>query len=243
MDNAHEQEDRLHRTRILVGDDGIDRLCQARVAVIGLGGVGGYAVEALARAGIGTLLLVDSDKVEPTNLNRQLLALTATIGHYKTKAAKERVASIHAGTEVITRCICLDESNIDDLGLTREWHVIDAIDDLSAKAALLRYLYDHQISCVASMGAGQRLDPLRIKVADISRSHGCPLARRLRQRLRALGIVKGIPCVFSDEVPLRGAAADAPTRDQPIGTISYLPALFGMMAAATIINTILHGDT
>ncbi|HOC69487.1 MAG TPA: tRNA threonylcarbamoyladenosine dehydratase [Candidatus Hydrogenedentes bacterium] len=241
MPCCSEHTDWQHRTRLLVGDSGIERLCTASVAIIGLGGVGGYAVEAVARAGVGRLLLIDGDVVETTNLNRQVLALNTTLGQNKTDTARERIAAIHPGTTVETLSVRIGEHSLSTLGIDAGWHVIDAIDDLDAKVALLRYLYQRGIPGVASMGAGQRLDPTRVQVADISATRGCPLARRVRQRLRQNGIARGIPCVFSDEPPVRPCAVEEPNNNALIGSISYLPALFGMMAAGVVINHILKG--
>jgi tRNA A37 threonylcarbamoyladenosine dehydratase len=244
-------KDWQHRTRLLVGDEGMERLRRASVAVIGLGGVGGYAVEALARAGVGRLLLVDCDTVDPTNINRQIIALDATVGMRKTDATRNRVAAIHPGATVETRDLFVEEAALEQLTLDQTWHVIDAIDMLDAKVALLRYLHGRAIPCVSSMGAGLRLDPSRVQVADVSKTRGCPLARQVRQRLRGTGIHKGILCVFSDEPPLRAIEVEADCLRQksrssaackaPVGSISYLPALFGLTAAGTIINAILKG--
>ncbi len=238
-----ENTDWLQRTRLLVGDVGIERLREASVAIIGLGGVGGYAMEAIARAGVGRLLLVDCDVVDTTNLNRQILALGRSLGQRKTDVARERIAAIHSGTVVETFPLRVSETTLADLGLNKGWHVIDAIDDLNAKVALLRYLYQRGIFCVASMGAGQRLDPTRVRIADIGATRGCPLARLVRQRLRRQGIEKGIPCVFSDEPPTPFPAGKERNDIPVVGSISYLPALFGMMAAGLVITTILKGSS
>lgn len=244
-------KDWKHRTRLLVGDEGVERLRDASVAVIGLGGVGGYALEALARSGVGRLLLVDCDDVDVTNGNRQILALHHTLGRRKIDVARERIAAICSETVTETLNLFVREDALQELKLDVRWHVIDAIDTLDSKVALLRHLYEAAIPCVSSMGAGQRLDPSRVRVADIGRTQGCPLARLVRQRLRRLGIDKGIACVFSDEPPLsRGEAENVPVREEscsatnkaPVGSISYLPALFGLTAAGVIINAILKGE-
>ena len=236
-----EYMDWLHRTRLLVGDTGIERLRNASVAIIGLGGVGGYAAEAVARAGVGRLLLVDCDVVDSTNLNRQILALGNTVGQRKTDVARERIAAIHSGTTVETLSIRVSEMTLSDLGLKTGWHVIDAIDDLDGKVALLRYLYRQGISCVASMGAGQRLDPTRVRIADIGAT---PAAwRGLYDSSCGDGALKGIACVFSDEPPAPFPTVRERNGSPAVGSISYLPALFGMMAAGHIITTILKGNS
>lgn len=236
-----EHTDWQHRTRLLVGEAGVERLRGASVAIIGLGGVGGYAAEALARAGVGRLRLVDCDTVETTNLNRQVLAVTDTLGQLKTDAARERIAAICPDICVETLPIRVGEHPLADLELDGSWRVVDAIDGLEAKVALLDYVYRQGIPCVASMGAGLRLDPTRVQVADISATRGCPLARLVRRRLRQQGIDRGIPCVFSDEPPIRPPAGAQTNGAAPVGSISYLPALFGMMAAGVVINAILKG--
>ena len=243
MTCCSENTDWQHRTRLLVGNSGIERLRHASVAIVGLGGVGGFAAEAIARAGTGRILLIDSDVLETTNLNRQLLALHSTLGNNKTDAARVRIASISGEIVVETLSVRVREDNLADLHLDSGWHVIDAIDDLAAKVALLTHLYRHDIPVVASMGAGQRLDPTRVQIADISAIRGCPLAKRIRQRLRQNGIDRGIPCVFSDEPPVRPYTAEKGLHAAPVGSISYLPALFGMMAAGRVLNDILKGTT
>jgi len=241
----------LHRTRLLVGDAGLERLRCASVAVIGLGGVGGHAAEAVARAGVGNLLLVDAGVVDETNLNRQVLALRTTLGRKKAEVALERMNAIRGEMSVRALDMFVEERTLPDLGLDPHWLVIDAIDTLESKTALLCYLHRNGISCVASMGAGQRLDPTRVRVADISATHGCPLARQVRKRLKDAGIERGIPCVFSEEPPLRPEREPSPplkTAENekksrlPIGSISYVPALFGLTAAGVVINAILKGS-
>ena len=195
------------------------------------------------RRGVGRLLLVDCDVVDSTNLNRQILALGNTVGQRKTDVARERIAAIHSGTTVETLSIRVSEMTLSDLGLKTGWHVIDAIDDLDGKVALLRYLYRQGISCVASMGAGLRLVPPRVRCAVIGATLGCPLARLVRQQLRRRGIGKGIACVFSDEPPAPFPTVRERNGSPAVGSISYLPALFGMMAAGHIITTILKGNS
>lgn len=238
--------DPFHRTRLLVGDGGIERLEAASVAVIGLGGVGGYAAEAVARAGVGRIMLVDADVVDITNMNRQIYALDETTGMLKVDVASKRIASINPRSVLDARAIFVDEPQIKALGLDASWHVIDAIDTFPAKTLLLRHLHDNCIPCASSMGAARRRAPGRVHIADISQTYGCPMARALRRALRAYGIVSGIPCVFSDEPPAACAPACSDTGDSnqqtgkaPVGSISFLPAIFGLTAAGIVINAIL----
>ncbi len=239
---------RFQRTELLVGKEGVERLRKAAVAVIGVGGVGAYAAEALARAGVGRLLLVDADIVDLSNINRQLYALDSTIGRKKVDVARERVFQINPEACVDALDWFVDEDNVASLPLQSDWHVIDAVDTVRAKAAILAHLHARGMSCVACMGAAQRRDPSRVQTADLSATHGCPLARLVRQALRRVGVESGILCVFSDEPPIRpGASSCSPKEDRPVlgakppvGSISYMPALFGLTAASAVINRILN---
>lgn len=236
--------DRFSRTRVLVGIEGVERLANARVAVIGLGGVGGYALEALARAGVGHLFLLDADVVEPTNLNRQILALDDTVGRPKVEIARNRVARINPSAKIEIRQIFLTPDNVEaaiprDIG-----YAVDAIDSVPAKVALIALLKKRGVSFVSCMGAGSKLDATKVRIADLFESKGCPLARSVRQRLRKLGIEKNVRCVYSDE---DSAGTDEPDADPSTvravrGTISYMPGVVGLMAASVIIDDILTVD-
>ncbi len=233
--------DQFHRTRLLLGDAAVDRLRRAAVAVIGLGGVGSYAAEALARAGVGRLLLVDADTVDVTNINRQLYALHTTVGRDKADVARERIAQINPAAQVDARPLFVDADTINTLPLDDSWHVVDAIDTVHAKTCLLQQLHGQGIPCVSSMGAARRCDPTRIQSADIAHTRGCPLAREVRRILRQDGITSGILCVFSDEPPLPTPPHDENTPcggKAPVGSIAHLPGLFGLTAAGHIINSI-----
>lgn len=237
--------DLYHRTRLLVGDAGVKRLQCASVAVIGLGGVGSYATEAIARAGVGRLLLVDADTVDITNVNRQLYALQDTIGQKKIAVAQQRIRQINPDIVVDARHLFVDASTLNTLELNQNWHVIDAIDTLPSKVALLKYLHEHHIPCVASMGAARRCDPSRVQLADIAQTRGCPLARMVRRQLRQHRILSGIPCVFSDEPP-RPAIQNIPYETSsgkvPVGSIAHLPGLFGLTASGYVINSIVQDE-
>ncbi len=230
-------EDRFSRTRLLVGEAGLARLAGAVVAVVGLGGVGGYAVEAIARAGVGRLVLVDFDHVVPSNLNRQILATESTLGKGKTEVAAERVAGLHPGCETLVRPMRLTPENVSTVLTEEVTHVIDAIDDVPAKVALLTALHARGVPHVACMGAGGLTDPTGIEVADIGRTRGCPLARAVRLRLRKAGIARGVRCVYTPRprLPVSRPAGAART---PQGTLSFMPGLIGLTAAGVIINDI-----
>lgn len=230
------------RTSILIGAQALEKLKQAQVHVFGTGGVGGYAVEALARAGVGSIRIYDFDTVSPSNCNRQLIALDSTIGRAKAEAAAERVRDINADCRCEAVNIRLTRENVPEIiaeaaadanGKTL-W-AIDAIDEISAKARLICELKNGRADFISSMGAGNRLDPARVEIADISQTSVCPLARKLRRALRACGIAEGVPCVFSAEEP---RCAERPAGCTAPGSISYMPGLFGLMAAGYIIKRI-----
>lgn len=236
---------------MLVGDDGMERLAKAKVGVFGLGGVGSYAVEALARAGVGHLFLLDFDKVDPTNINRQLIALTTTVGQMKVDVARARVLDINPNLDVETCSTFLRIMNVDTVVPGDLDFAIDAIDALGPKANLLLTLHKRGVPYVACMGASSRISPANVRIGDLADVRNCPLAKRVRQRLRKHGIERGVRCVYSDELPqqrFEPDPADAQTRltGEPKtrsrlvrGTISYLPGLVGLTAAGVIINDIL----
>ncbi len=231
------------RTHILVGDAGIARLQEADVLLVGLGGVGAFAAEALARAGVGRLTIADFDQVAPSNLNRQLCALRSTIGRDKSEVMAQRIADINPDCRlsVIDRFLAADEMPV-LVGGSGFHHVIDAIDSLSSKVALIAAAVEAGVPVAASMGAGGRLDPTRVRVGDVMSSQGCALAREVRRRLRRRGIERGVLAVWSDEPPRPPLPPQATGRGRPRavnGTISYLPALFGLTLAGCVVQRIL----
>ena len=232
--------DHFIRTRLLVGEDGLRRLRQARVAVFGLGGVGGYALEALARASVGYLVLVDSDAVEATNLNRQVLALHSTLGLPKVEVGRERARQINPGGITEVYRVELTPENVAAVVPKTFDYAIDAIDTVGAKVALLTLLHSRGIRLVSCMGTASKLDPTAIRVGDISETKGCPLARMVRQGLRKAGIEQGIRCVFSEENLGQVSEPDEENGGRRYrGTISYVPGLAGLTAAGLIIKDIL----
>lgn len=242
--------ERFARLVQLIGPEAMRRLETAEVAVFGLGAVGGYAVEALARAGIGVLRLVDFDTLQPSNLNRQLLALQSTLGRSKIEVARHRVADINPACQVDARGGFVDAETAPTLLDPPPDAVIDAIDGVNSKVNLLAAAHGLGIFTVSSMGAACRLDPARVRVADLADTEGCPLARVVRKRLGRRGIRDGIRCVFSTEPPRPSqvtipAAVEETTRGRqrpPLGSISYLPAIFGLHAAAEAILKLLQKD-
>src|SRR3990167_8781190 len=234
----------FERTHILIGDEGIARLASRHVFVAGLGGVGSYCAEALARAGIGRLTLLDHDTVAASNINRQLPALLSTVGQSKAELMRARIADINPDCEVTVLRSFLTRENVNELVQGDCDYVIDCIDSLACKEALVAESHKRGLKVASSMGAGNRVDPTRIKVADISKTIMCPLARTMRQRLhRHHNIYKGILTVFSDESPRPPLPPQPLDRGRPRavnGTISYMPPLFGYMLAGAVIKCLLE---
>lgn len=231
----------MQRTELLLGSDRIERLRNARVLVVGLGGVGAYAAEAIARAGVGTMTIADADAVSESNINRQLPALHSTVGEPKAEVMARRLLDINPGLRltVVRRYIRDEETEtLLDEGFD---YVVDAIDTLSPKAGLIRSCLERDIPVVSSMGAGAKTDPTRIRIEDIARSHHCPLAHMLRKRLHKMGIRTGFYVVFSDEPVREGSMmlCEETNKKSNVGTISYIPALFGIGCASVAIRTLI----
>ena len=227
------------RTSILMGEDGLRTLEEATVVVVGLGGVGAYAAEMLCRAGVGRLVLLDSDTVSVTNKNRQLIALDSTIGKYKTDVLAARLKDINPQVELDLVCEYLQEDNVEALlGGYKPDYLVDAIDTLSPKISLIKYCVDNSIPLVSSMGSGAKYDATAIRIKDISKSFNCPLAYMLRKKLRKIGISKGFDVVFSEELPDKDAIVPMEERNKKsqVGTVSYLPAVFGCICAQAVIT-------
>jgi tRNA A37 threonylcarbamoyladenosine dehydratase len=191
--------ERFSRILRLLGDTRFQRLQEKKVTVVGLGAVGGYVVEGLARAGINSLRLVDYDTIQPTNLNRQILALESTLGRLKAEAARERVLQINPRCKVEALPIFASEETLDEILSPAPDLLIDAIDSLNPKVQLLAGAYERRIPTLSSMGAALRTDPTRIRLADIFDTDNCPLARLVRKRLRRRNIGRGIRCIYSNE--------------------------------------------
>ena len=234
---------RFERTRILIGDEGIARLAEKHVFLAGLGGVGSYCAEALARGGIGRLTLLDHDVVAVSNINRQLPALDSTVGKSKAELMRARIADINPDCTVSIRREFLTPENVNEIVPDADY-VIDAIDSLNCKVALVAESVKRGLKVASSMGAGNKLDPSRIRLADISQTSICPLASQMRKRLRKRGIEKGVLTVFTDEVgrsPLPPEPVSGHGRPRAVnGTISYMPPLFGFMLAGAVIKALLE---
>lgn len=227
------------RSELLLGKEVLEYLAGSTVAVIGLGGVGAYAAEMIARAGVGSIVTLDSDVVSITNKNRQLLALDSNMNKSKAFLMESRLKDINPDINVYTIEAYLKEDNVASLLDEFKFdYLIDAIDTLSPKIALIQYAVANSIPLVSSMGAGAKMDATKIKVKDLSKSFNCPLAYMLRKRLRKLGISNGFKVVFSEELPNTDAivAVEEQNKKSQAGTISYMPAVFGCIAAQTALE-------
>lgn len=229
----------LERTSLLLGNEKLKKLQNANVLVVGLGGVGAYAAEMIARSGVGRMTIADADSVSPTNINRQLIALHSTIGKEKSELMADRLRDINPEIEltVVNRFIKDDETDA-LLDSDKFDYVVDAIDTLSPKLALIKGCLDRNIPLVSSMGAGAKTDPTKMEICDIAKTHHCPLAHMLRKRLHKIGIRSGFRAVFSPEPVRKGAMilCEEQNKKSNTGTISYIPALFGIGCASVVIR-------
>ncbi|MDR1671328.1 MAG: tRNA threonylcarbamoyladenosine dehydratase [Alistipes sp.] len=229
----------LERTELLLGAEKLATLRRAHVLIVGLGGVGAYAAEMIARAGVGRLTIADADVVAATNINRQLVALHSTVGRSKAGIMAERLRDINPDIELtVVEKYIRDEGTWELLDAARYDFVVDAIDTLSPKAALIKGALDRGLRLVSSMGAGAKTDPAKLEITDIRDSHHGPLAHMLRKRLHKWGIHTGFHAVFSPE-PVRPGAmveCDETNKKSNVGTVSYMPAVFGCACASVVIR-------
>ena len=233
----------LIRTGMLIGEEALEKLAASRVAVFGVGGVGGYVTEALARSGVGALDLIDHDTVAESNLNRQIIALRSTIGRYKVDVMKERIADIHPDCTVRTHNIFYLPETEAQFDFTEYDYVVDAIDTVVGKLSLIEHAQAVGTPIISAMGAGNKLDPTGFKVADIYKTNGCPLARVMRRECKARG-VKSLKVVYSEEKPLQPqqiaeAAEEMHGRRSTPGSIAFVPAAAGLVIAGEVIRDLI----
>lgn len=233
----------LSRTELLIGRENLIKLSNAHVLVLGMGGVGSFAAEFIARGGVGKMTIVDGDVVDPSNRNRQLPALATNNGQSKVAIMAERLKAINPEIELNVVNEFVRPEAIDKLLDTDADYLIDAIDSLTPKLTCLRAAFHKGMRIVSSMGAGGKLDPTQLQVVDISKTHNCPFAQQIRKQLRAEGIKKGIKVVFSPELPDKKSIMKTDGtnfKKSAYGTISYLPAVFGATAASVVIRDLIE---
>jgi tRNA A37 threonylcarbamoyladenosine dehydratase len=235
--------DWLERTELLIGEESIHKLKNAQILLVGLGGVGSYAGEFLVRAGIGSLIIIDGDRVDPTNINRQMQALHSTIGMSKAELLRQRFLDINPGLQIEIHTSFMEPADMELLLQQVEIDfVLDCIDSVLPKLTLIKAAVRAKVKVISAMGAGGKFDPSKVKVADISKTRECKFAQTVRKRLKYLGIRKGILTVYSEEIQPKSALqyTDGSAYKRSFyGTISYMPALFGLRMAAEAISRII----
>jgi len=230
---------RNERTELLLGKEALQILAEKHVAVFGLGGVGSYAVEALARTGVGRLTLIDCDQYAESNLNRQLFATEQTVGQSKTAAAKERISLVAPDCRVDTVDLFYTPENADTVDLTAFDAVVDAIDTVSSKIHLICAAEEAGVPLISSMGTGNKLDPTKLRVTDLYKTQGCPLARVLRRELKKRGIAR-LKVVYSEEEPKKTVLTDEEHGRHAPGSAVFVPACAGMILAAETVRDLIR---
>lgn len=232
-------EEQFSRTALIIGEDGVEKLRSCRVAIFGVGGVGSFAAEAIARMGVGNITLVDNDVVAESNLNRQLIALHSTLGRYKVDAAKERILDINPSAHVEALQTFYLPENADEIDVSRFDCIVDAIDTVSAKLELITRANAAGVPIISSMGTGNKLHPEMLEIADISQTSVCPLARVMRRELKARGI-KHLPVVYSKEEPVQTSKdVFLPNGKKTVGSISFVPSSAGLLIASKVFEILL----
>ncbi len=222
----------FQRTELLIGEENLNKLKKANVLVFGIGGVGSYVVESLVRAGIGKLSIVDFDNVDITNINRQILALHSTIGMKKVEAMKNRILDINPSIELKTYPTFVSEETINQFNFLDYDYVVDAIDNVTGKLLIIEKCKENNVNIITSLGTANKLDPSKLLLTDISKTHTCPLAKVVRLELRKRGI-NHVDVLFSTEIPTKPSS-------NVLGSISYLPSCAGLMIASKVINTLIN---
>ena len=228
-------------TELLIGEEGLKRLANATVMVLGVGGVGSHCIEALARSGVGTLILVDNDKVSRTNINRQSIAYLSTVGDYKTKLMKDRIDDICPSINVFTYETFILPDNLNEIFEREVDYIVDAIDTVTAKLAVAEYAKEHQIPLISCMGTGNKLHPELFEITDISKTSVCPLCKVMRKELKERGI-HHLKVLYSKEKPIdtsaRSTGEDKGMRRSLPGSVSFVPPVAGLLIAGEVIREI-----
>ena len=236
MDQEQMERERLIRTEMLLGEAAMERLSQAHVAVFGIGGVGGYAVEALARSGIGALTLIDHDVISASNLNRQIIATQEEIGSYKVDVMRRRIASIAPSCQVQTHCCFFLPETAGQFDFSEYDYVIDAVDTVSAKIEIILRAKQAGRPVISCMGTGNKLDPAQLEVADLEQTSVCPLARVMRRDLRARHVT-GVKVVYSKEMPRKPMPLEGQMGNKPVpASAVFVPGAAGLMLAAQVVR-------
>lgn len=222
------------RTQILIGSENLEKLTHKKVIVFGVGGVGSYVIEALARMNIGHLTIVDFDIVDITNLNRQLIALHSTIGKKKVDVCLERIKDINPSIEVEALDLFIDKETIEQIDFTKYDYVIDAIDNVTGKLLIVERCQTLNIPLISSLGTANKLDPSKLMITDISKTHTCPLAKVMRLELRKRDI-KHLNVLFSSELPIKNNSSN-----NILGSVSYVPSSGGLLIASKVINDLIN---
>ncbi|MEE0884117.1 MAG: tRNA threonylcarbamoyladenosine dehydratase [Faecalimonas sp.] len=233
------------RTELLIGEEGLKRLASATVMVLGVGGVGSHCIEALARSGVGTLILVDNDKVSRTNINRQSIAYLSTVGDYKTKLMKDRIDDICPSINVFTYETFILPENLHEIFERKVDYIVDAIDTVTTKLAIAEYAKEHEIPLISCMGTGNKLHPELFEITDISKTSVCPLCKVMRKELKERGIYH-LKVLYSKEKPIdtsaRSTGEDKGMRRYLPGSISFVPPVAGLLIAGEVIREIAGVD-
>lgn len=233
----------LGRTSLLIGEENINRLIQSHVMVVGMGGVGSFAAEFICRNGIGKITIIDGDVVDPTNRNRQLPALSTNHGVSKAEIMAERLLAINPELELTVIKEFIQPEMVEKLLEEKPCYIIDAIDSITPKLSFIKMAYERKLPMVSSMGAGGKMDPTKIQVADISKSFNCPFAQQLRKMLKKDKIYKGIKVVFSPEENIKESLMmtdGSNYKKSAYGTMSYMPATFGAVVASVAIRDLMN---
>ena len=233
----------LGRTNLLIGEDRLNKLIHSHVMVVGLGGVGSFAAEFICRSGVGRMTIIDGDVVDPTNRNRQLPALATNHGISKAVIMAERLLAINPELQLTVIKEFINPEMVEQLFEVKPDYIIDAIDSITPKLNFLKIAYQHQLPLVSSMGAGGKLDPTKLQVADISKTYQCPFAQQLRKMLKKDKIYTGIKVVFSPEENIKESLMmtdGSNYKKSAYGTMSYMPATFGAVAASVAINDLME---
>lgn len=236
-------ENWLTRTQKILGSDNVNEIKNSKVVILGVGGVGGFVTEGIARCGVGNIVLVDKDVVDITNINRQIIATNSTIGKNKVEVMRDRIKDINKDCNVVIHKVFIDEENLDELIDKDVDYVIDAIDTVSSKIAVAVWCEKNNINLISSMGTGNKLDPTQLKVSDIYKTKVCPLAKVMRRELKRRD-VKHLKVVYSEELPLKPIISEEEInmRKKSPGSVSFVPSVAGLIIAGEVVKNLMKKE-